>query len=255
MGLIGCGTIGKALAGECRYGPLARRVQLTALYDVHREKAEALARRMRRRPEVALSTEALVRASDLILEAASPAAVPSLLRAVGRYRKDLLVMSTAGLLQAKRELRNIQNAGCRITIPSGALVGVDGLKSFSVGPIRRVTLTTRKPPRSFGLPSLRKAKTLLSGSALRAIRAYPQNVNVAATVLLAGIPLRKFHVRIIADPTLSRNAHELTVEGRDGRFVCRTENVPSSNPKTSRLAILSARRTFRQLFQPVHVGT
>ena len=191
----------------------------------------------------------------MILEAASPSAVPALLKKARRYRRQLLVMSTAGLLTSQRLLRQAQEEGCVVSIPSGALIGVDGLKAFAGGSLKKVTLTTRKPPRSFGLKPLRKAKVLFEGSALKAVRLFPQNVNVAATVILAGVSTKKFRVRVIADPTLFRNTHELLAEGKDGRFLCRAENLPSENPKTSRLAILSATAALRQMFQTVHVGT
>jgi len=230
------------------------KAHLVALYDQHLEKAVSLSRRIRPHPKV-LSMEGVVRESDLILEAASVRAVAPLLKMMIRYRRDLLVMSSGGLVGATGLLRQAQRAGCRISVPSGALAGIDGLKAFSSGSIRRVTLTTRKPPRSFSLKHLRRPKLLFAGPARRAVRAFPQNVNVAATVLLSGVPPSKFRVNVIADSSLSRNTHELSVEGKEGRFFCRLENIPSVNPKTSQIAVLSAVATLKQLFQAVKVGT
>lgn len=254
VGLIGCGAIGKALAQALGRRPLSRRAQLVALHDQRPAKAISLSRRIRPHPEV-LPMEGVVKKSRLILEAASAQAVAPLLKMAVRYRRDLLVISSAGLVESTRLLRRAKRAGCRISVPSGALGGIDGVKAFSKGSIRKVILTTRKPPSSFSLKNLRRPKLLFAGPARLAVRAFPQNVNVAATVLLSGVPSSKFRVRVIADPSLSRNAHELSVEGTEGLFFCRLESRPSENPKTSQSALLSAVATLQGLFETMHVGT
>jgi len=254
VGLVGCGTIGTALAKALTRQPLSKVARVVALHDGKVQKARSLACRLNPHPPV-LSMAKLVGASQWVVEAASPSAVRPLLQKVIVHRRDLMVMSTAGLLESPGLLRQARKADCRISVPSGAVVGIDGLKALSGAPIRTVTLTTRKPPRSFGLFSLRRPKLLFSGSARQAVRRFPLNVNVAATVILAGVPLSRFRVALVADPSVSRNIHELSVEGRDGRLLCRTENLPSENPKTSRLAVLSAVRTLKDLFDSVRIGT
>lgn len=156
---------------------------------------------------------------------------------------------------------------CRIYLPSGALTGLDGVKSAAVGRIDSVTLTTRKPPAGLSgapylaregidLSSLREEKVIFEGSAEEAVEGFPRNINVAATLSLAGIGVAKTRVRIIADPKISRNIHEIEVEGEFGRLISRTENLPSpSNPKTSLLAIFSAIATLKSLASPVRIGT
>jgi len=97
---------------------------------------------------------------------------------------------------------------------------------------------------------------LFEGSASKAVKAFPANVNVAATVSLAGIGFERTKVRVVADPSLSRNVHELTVEGEFGTFFTRVENLPSpDNPKTSYLAALSAISTLKQILSSVQIGT
>ena len=85
---------------------------------------------------------------------------------------------------------------------------------------------------------------------------FPQNTNVAAVLALAGARSRAaMRVRVIADPTIRRNVHELEVEGDCGRVRCRVESRPSANPRTSELAVRSAVATLGRLFDPVVVGT
>ena len=73
------------------------------------------------------------------------------------------------------------------------------------------------------------------------MKAFPANVNVAASLSLAGIGPRETRVRVIADPDISMNIHEVVAEGAFGRLTATTENLPSPrNAKSSYLASLSA---------------
>ena len=98
------------------------------------------------------------------------------------------------------------------------------------------------------MDTIEKATTIYEGSAQEAVTLFPANINVAAILSLAGIGGKKTSVKIIADPSTDKNIHEIQAEGKFGRFSIKVENVPSpSNPKTSRLAILSAIECLRKI--------
>ena len=62
-------------------------------------------------------------------------------------------------------------------------------------------------------------------------------------------------VEIWADPAVSRNMHEVVVEGDFGRAELRLENYPSTdNPKTSYLAALSVITLLRNLDNALVLG-
>ena len=155
----------------------------------------------------------------------------------------------------------------RVYLPSGAVCGIDGLKSCRAGSIYSVTLTTRKPPRGLeGAPYLKEKNIRLSdikgetvifdGTAREAIKGFPQNVNVCAALSLAGIGADKTRVRIMTSPEYTKNIHEVRIEGDSGNISTRTENVPSkANPKTSQLAVFSAIATLEGIAKSVRVGT
>lgn len=129
------------------------------------------------------------------------------------------------------------------------------MKSAALGDLRQVTLTTRKNPKSLDV-RVDKETLLYEGPAREGIERYPKNVNVAATLSLAGIGLDKTRLRIIADPGTDKNIHEIVVEGAFGKFSVIMNNFPSpENPKTSYLAILSAMATLKKLSDPVEIGT
>jgi aspartate dehydrogenase len=84
---------------------------------------------------------------------------------------------------------------------------------------------------------------------------YPQNVNIAAAVALAGIGLDRTQLTIVADPTIRTHVVEIEARGAFGsfRFV---ENVEptADNPKTGTLVAMAVIKTIRQLAAPVVIG-
>ena len=104
------------------------------------------------------------------------------------------------------------------------------------------------------LAGLRTATTIFSGGLAEAVRGFPKNVNVAATLFVAS-GFEDLQVKVIADPAATSNKHEVVCEGDFGRITVRAENKPSANPKTSLLAILSAKRTLDGIVETIHAGT
>ncbi|MBI3087547.1 MAG: DUF108 domain-containing protein [Candidatus Omnitrophica bacterium] len=273
MGIVGCGAIGTALAQAIEHD-YAKTARLVALSDAMRPHAHRLQRLLRSRPPI-VSLPALIRRSDLVIEAASGAAASRVARLALAKHRDVLVMSSGGLLADPSWQRAVRRSQGRLYVPSGALCGVDGVKALAVGTMTRVRLTTREPPRALAaapyvrmkrlrLSGLRRPRVLFTGSPRQAVAGFPQNANVAATLVLACLgrrgvkaaPRLRPTIRIIADPAIRTNRHELEVEGDCGRMICRAESRPSrTNPKTSELAIRSALATLDQIFQPVRIGT
>ena len=155
-----------------------------------------------------------------------------------------------------------RRTGCRLYVPSGAVAGLDGIKSAVIGEVAHVTHTTRKPQvglegapylveRGISLAGLKEEREVFSGSAREACRGFPANVNVTAAVSLAGIGPDQTRVKIFAVPGLVRNCHDIDVEGEFGKLHVHIENVPSENPKTGKLTALSIieRRTMCRSFE------
>jgi aspartate dehydrogenase len=97
---------------------------------------------------------------------------------------------------------------------------------------------------------------VFDGTAREAVRAFPASVNVAATLSLAGLGLDKTRVRVVADPKLRRNVHEIRIWGKSGELTAVARNVPfPDSRKTSYLAALSAIRMLKNLSETIRIGT
>jgi aspartate dehydrogenase len=266
IGLVGCGAIGTEIAKAIDRGDID--AELVAVCDRSSKCVEQLIWSLENKPAKADIIE-LVNLSDIIVEAASQSAVPMVARAALKKGKSLMIMSVGALANVElyREVKKLAtDHGAKVYIPSGAISGLDGLKSASIGVIRKVTLTTTKNPASLegapyieqnkiDLKGLQKPTLLFEGKAADAVKAFPANVNVAATICLAARE-GDVRVRIIADPEIKVNQHEILAEGDFGKISTRVENVPfPKNPKTSYLAALSAIATLRSIVEPVKIGT
>jgi aspartate dehydrogenase len=262
IGIVGCGAIGRALVQAVESGKLPVRV---AGVTSRTEKSAREFLAVLKNPPLYLSLAELISAADLIVEAAGGSVVPLLAQKVFAAGKELMVISVGALLDHPEIMEQSRQSGCRLYLPSGAIAGLDGIKSASVGRIAHVTHTTRKPPlglegapylveRGISLAGLQEEREVFSGSAREACRGFPANVNVTAAVSLAGIGPDQTRVRILAVPGLPRNCHDIDVEGEFGRLQVHIENVPSENPKTGKLTALSIIRAVKDAVDPVRIG-
>lgn len=268
IGIIGCGFIGGQICRAIDSGAID--AELSALCDSSESKVLELAASLKRCSPAYMKIEELLHSVDLVIESASQNAVRLFVPRALEAGCDVMILSVGALADEelrKKLFRLAQQNNCKLYFPSGAVVGIDGINSTSAAEISSVTLTTRKPLsglagapyvvcKGIELEKIEKETLLFEGSASEAVKAFPANVNVAATISLAGIGFERTKVRVIADPALSRNVHEITVEGEFGKFFTRVENLPSpENPKTSYLAALSAISTLKKILNPVKIGT
>lgn len=260
IGIIGVGAIGSLLAKFI--DEELPDSEVVAICDLDENKAKEVAESISSKPAV-MDIDTLVKKSDLIVEAVSPSIVGSLMEKCIEHEKHLMVMSVGGIIQ---NMDLIPKLTARLFIPSGAICGIDGVKAANIEGIESATITSTKSPKSLeGAPYLEKNNinleeikektTIFEGNALEAIEGFPKNVNVSAVLSLAGIGPKKTKVKVVVDPNIKRNKHEIEVVGTFGRLTTTTENVKSPlNPKTSHMAVLSACTTLKRLTGHVKIG-
>ena len=235
--------------------------------SINPAKAENLQKHLPNKNIVKHSYHELLNSCDVLIEAVNAPDTHHLVRQALLAKKDVLIMSVGKFIDGDSILKLAQKQGVRILIPSGAIAGLDAIKAASLKRIDRITLTTRKPiygfadnayvqERKINLSQIKKETILFDGNVKDAVKCFPQNINVAATIALASGAKDKLRIRIATSPEYKVNSHEIEVTGEFGRLVTKTENVVCpDNPKTSYLAVLSAIVTLKQYFQGVKIGT
>ncbi len=266
IGILGCGAIGSGIAKSIPK-QLKDHYQLSGLYDIDLNKTKSLEHSLQQGKLMRSSLADLINHCDLMVEAVNAVQTRPLIRKALIARKDVLAMSVGKLLTAKDLFRLARTQKSSLLLPSGAIAGIDAIKAASLSQIKSIILSTRKPPISFenstyvkekgiNLLSLKKEVILFEGNVETAVKYFPQNINVAATVALASLASEKLTIRIIISPRCTINSHEIEVSGDFGRIFTRTENIVCpDNPKTSYLAVLSAIQTLKQFSQTIQVGT
>jgi len=257
IGILGCGNIGRTVIKSIYSNGLDYSVE--GVFDISREGFEKLPVDLKNKIKFYSDFDEFIRKPfNLVLESASQKAVKEHAKKILANNKNLMIMSVGALEDdvffdwLKKEA---QKRSLKIYIPSGAIAGVDGLKSAGVGEIESVELVTRKNPKSLGL-NIKKETVVFKGSARNAVKEFPKNINVSATLSLAGIGFDQTRVKIIADPKVSSNTHEIHIKGNFGEILVTAKNKPfPENPKTSYLAALSAIATLKKISENIEIGT
>lgn len=254
VALIGLGAIGQRLA--CLLRP-DDDIQLVGALVVNRGKS--------RDTSVATCftvSDLLAMQPEVVVEAGGHAALRTLGPDVLRAGIDLLMVSVGALGDPECERSIIAAAregNSRAVVASGAIGALDALASAAVGGLSRVTHTTRKPARAL-LPMdeverLREPRELFRGSAREGVLLFPESVNVAAAVSLAGIGLDRTELCVIADPDLERNTHEVVAVGAFGELRFSIQNVPTDdNPRTGQIVAMSVLHCLRRCTAPLAIG-
>lgn len=240
VGIIGCGAIGSLIAKAVE-NQIVKCDELI-LFDSNAEKAERLKESLRTASVVVASVDEMIRLRpEVIVEAASQQAAREYLGTITKRNIKVIVMSVGALLDSKLKSN-------RVHTPSGAIGGLDAISSAALAGIHRVMLTTRKNPKTLDMDN-QQEKLVYEGTAYEAVRRFPKEMNVAATLALTVHP-EKLLVRVISDPKASKNIHEITVKWKHGDMLLKFENDPHpENPKTSALAAWSAIKLLKDILE------
>lgn len=256
IGIIGEGAIGRYVAGILYERSLGPHVIVTRSCHLDETSADST-------PHIG-SVADLPLGITLMVECAGHAALAEHGCAVLERGIDLITISLGAL--ADRVLaKNLADAarigGSQLHLASGAIGGLDCLRAAKVGGLSTVTYVGRKPPRSWlGSPAenrldldrLEVAATHFEGTARDAAMAYPKNANVAAAVALAGAGFDATQVKLVADPTITANIHEIHAVGAFGQFSFQIEGKALlDNPRSSALAAMSAISAIERQLDPI----
>jgi aspartate dehydrogenase len=269
VALLGGGTIARLVLERAAGGGLPG-VSIVAVAGRRAESRGAALAGEFRVPYLVGIEALLERRPDAVVEAASHEAVRQHLVPLLRAGISVVVLSAGAL--ADRALHEAAEAAAqagraRLLVPSGGIGGLDALNAACIAGVDEVSIQVAKPPVAWkgiayvqglgiDLDRLAAAQVLFEGPAREGVPHFPQNVNIAAVLSLAGIGMDRTRLRVLADPALKVNTHTIRVSGRTGRFTIVLENVPTpENPKTSWLACCSAVDALRALAAPARYGS
>lgn len=204
VGFLGCGKIGQAMLQDIDKGKYA---QVAFIQDPDFKDEQDQYR-------VVLSAdEKLLKASNLVVEAATADVLQSNALKILEHC-DLMCFSVtsfadSSFYEAIKRQTEIYNH--KVYFPHGAILGVDGILDGREI-LQSVKIVTTKNPKSLGRNDTEK-KVVYEGSTKGACGAYPRNVNVHATIALAGLGFDKTESVIVSDPSVNTNSHIIYVKG------------------------------------------
>lgn len=261
LGIIGYGGIASVLLDV-----LARELTapLERLAVLAKPEGAGRARALLARHAVPVAVPASVHASqrsfldetlDLVVECAGHEAVALHGEAVLAAGADLVLASIGAL--ADDDLRARLGAAAaahdsRLTLVPGAVGGLDILAAAQLSGLEEVVYVSRKPPAAWAGthaearldPAAREPVVIFEGTAREGALTYPNNANVAATIALFGLGFERTRVRLMADPTVSGNVHEVSFRSAAVDVRIRIEGRPvPDNPKSSLTTAHSLART------------
>ncbi len=253
IGVAGCGALGSIVCNALKDG--IKNYDFVAVSDLGN-------------PEFGvpnLSFDELAMQCDWVVECLPPKIVPQLAQAVLSKDKTIVMISACALLLFPEIEKFAEQSQGRILVPSGAIAGLDAIAALNCANIDSATIATTKHPRGLkgapfiieqdiDLDDITQKTCIFKGNALAAAKAFPANVNVAATLSLAGIGAQNTNVEVWADPNAQGNKHEITVMGGKSTIKTSVENLPDpENPKSSMLAGYSIVAALKQHTQMITV--
>jgi aspartate dehydrogenase len=269
VALLGGGTIARLVLQQVRGGGLPG-IEIVAIAGRSGSSRGAGLARESGVPYVTGRAALLSTRPVAVVEAASHEAVREHLVALLGAGVNVVVLSAGALVDDSLRLaaeEAAKRSGALLYVPSGGIGGLDALKTACLAGVDEVSIQVAKPPVAWkGIPyvealgvqldRLEQPRILFDGAAREGVPHFPQNVNIAAVLSLAGIGWDRTRLKVVADPALTLNTHTIRVNGRAGTFTVVLENVPApDNPKTSWLACYSALAALRSLESRVRYGT
>lgn len=233
VGVIGAGAIGSVVAAALRDGRVGG-AELTGVADPAAPEGLPV-----------LGADALIEASDLVVEAAGQRALAELGPRVVAAGRDLLVVSVGALADQDLFDRLVAGGPGAVHLSTGAVGGLDLLRAAAaMGELNRVEIVTTKRARSLVQPWMDAADAerlrtatepveLLRGPARRVTRAFPKSANVAASVALAVGDWDVVEAAVVADPSAELTSHVISAQGAAGSYRFEFRNHPSPQTPTS----------------------
>jgi len=204
---------------------------------------------------------------DYVIECAGHESVFSFGAKVLKNKSNLMITST-GALTNDNLFSNLlllsKKYNKKIIIPSAGIGALDMLSASSIGVLKEVNMVIRKNTEAwigtvaenkFDLTTYNDNLILFTGTVREGAKLYPQNVNISASVALAGIGLDKTNLKIISDSSINTHIISINAKGDFGEFNFEENVIPSEeNEKTGKIVSLAIIKTLKNLTSNLIIG-
>ena len=259
LAIIGCGKLA-ALVVDAYLADLLPAYQLVGTYSRSKEKAQALADKAQ--PKAAglacrpcdSIQDLLALQPDYIIETASPAGFKEFACDALKNGSSIVTLSIGAFADPKFYQDVIDTAttyGTRVHIASGAIGGLDVLRTVSLMGKSEATFQTEKSPNSLRKSSVyeeslqQEQKKVFEGNAVEAIALFPTSVNVSVAASIASVGPENMRVSITSTPDFVGDNHRIEIKNEQVHAVV---DVYSS---TAQIAGWSIVNTLRNIVSPI----
>eukprot|EP01084_Bolivina_argentea_P063108 115270_1 len=274
VGLIGLGAVGKPIAKRISDGFHSYTLNAVCVNRTNRAKEYLSSIKCDPFPSIYNSDtlyDNVYDECDIIIECAPPTIFDTIMESLilsGKYENKIFIpVSSGGLISYYSQIFDnnentniLKQCNNRILIPSGAVLGIDGIGShFMSNTLKSVVIKTTKNPKS--LPkeyehSSNDKKCIFNGSVAEAIKLFPANVNVSVIISMAGIGIEKTKIEIWSDNNIERNTHEIVMESECGANTIIVQGIPSEdNKSTGKITPYSVINILHKIASNVVVGS
>ena len=259
LAIFGCGGLSNLVVDAFVKGLLPH-YQLIGTMSRSLWKAEFLANKVNNfqqdyQCEAFDSTEQLLALKpDYIVEAASPNAFKGFAIDALKNGSSIITLSI-GALADEEFYKNVQQTAeennVKVYIASGAIGGLDVMRTATMMYDSKATFTTQKGPRSLRGSAVydpaieTEEKEVFRGSAEDAIALLPHQVNVSVAASLATVGPKEIDVSINSIPNFIGDRHTITIQNEE------IDATISIYSKTAAIAGWSVVNTLRNITSPI----
>ena len=258
IAIVGCGKLATIVAKAFANGLLSD-YSIVGTYSRSLTKAEEIARIVNNTDGNSCSVchsfeEVMALKPDYIVEMASPAALKEIASFALKNGASIITLSIGALADEAFYRQIVEVArqnNTRIHIASGAIGGLDVLRTVSLMGDCELNFDTAKGPNSLkGTPvyddQLQTVqKSVFEGSAKEAIQLFPTKVNVAVAASIASVGPANSKVTITSIPEYEGDDHRITIKNDQVHAVI---DVYS---RTAEIAGWSVVNTLRNIASPI----
>lgn len=269
IGLLGCGAIGMDIA-RLLTNDAVENTRITAVHNRTTEKATTLVQSIQSTSpiEIVPTPTDLLAYSDIVIEAASPPAVPTIVTPALHTGVDTIVLSAGAFndpdfLEQTRSIA--EDSTGQVFVPSGAIGGLDAVRAAAITGIDHVSLTAFRNPSDLDPyvsndvdpTTLGDGTVVFEDTAEQAITAYPNHMNIAISLALAAnVPATEILVTITVDGDAPRSHFVIKAESPASTIEFSIKNYRSPfDTGTNYSVALSAVSTLRRITDSIVIGT